>query len=200
MAVAVLAVLISVALTVLASFSKQDDLAGSPIDVPAPEIALTAHDGTPFLLSEQEGKVLLITFGFTYCPNICPMALGSLAAVYRELTPTEREQVQVVFVTVDPDRDTVEKLAGYVPFFHEDFIGLTGSAEEIAEVAKPYGVFYEAAPNSGDDAANAYTINHSAYTYLIGRDGTWSRNFDHDTMSHTDDVVTAVRAVLAEQS
>lgn len=169
----------------------------SDFEQPAPAITtLTRHDGEPFDLEELRGKVVLMTFGFTHCPNICPMTLGSLAAVKRELTPEEADDLEVVFITVDPQRDTVETLAGYVPFFEENFIGLTGDREAIDDVVKRYGAVYEKVPMLGSDASSTYTVDHSAYIYLIDPQGMWTDLIRHEEVMDTAGVVEKVREHL----
>lgn len=169
------------------------------IDRPAPELKLTDHHGRPFSLDQLRGKLVLISFGFTSCPNICPTTLGNLASAYRGLTDAEKRRVQVVFVTVDPERDTVAKLAEYVPFFHSSFLGLTGTASEIARAAKGFGVFYAKEFLAGSDARNSYTINHSSNTFLIAPDGKWLLLYDYDGTGHPDAVREDVQKILAKQ-
>lgn len=146
------------------------------------DFTLTDQNGMPFSLSSLRGKLVLMAFGFTSCPNICPTTLGDLAAAYRALPPADQARVQVVFISVDPERDTPKVLKDYVPFFDKHFIGLTGSAEQIAKVAKAYGAFYERSYQSSKIAANYYTINHSTYVYVIGPNGRWIGLYDYDQL------------------
>ncbi len=92
--------------------------------MPAYDFQLKDHTGEPLRLSDLKGKVVLLSFGFTHCPDICPTTLSNLANVYEAIPEGDRSRVQIVFVTVDPQRDTVEKLAQYVPFFNEAFLGV----------------------------------------------------------------------------
>ena len=101
--------------------------------------ALTSHEGRPFTRDDLLGRPHILYFGFTYCPDICPTTLLQLAGLVNDLG-AEAEALQVVLVSVDPERDTVDILSQYVPFFHEDFVGLTGSPEGIAAVAQSYRV------------------------------------------------------------
>lgn len=117
-------------------------------------------------LSDLRGKIVLLNFGFTNCPSICPAVLANLAAVYKKLTPADRAGVRVLFVTLDPARDTVETLGRYVPFFEPSFIGMTGDDAKIAAVAKAYGVFFQKTPGGSDDP-NDYMIDHSTETFVI---------------------------------
>lgn len=130
---------------------------------------LTDHNGKPWSLDEQRGNVVLLNFGFTRCPNICPTTLANLAAVLRELPPEAQARVRVAFVSVD-ERDTPETLKNYVPFFNERFIGLTGNSGEIGTVARAYGASFRKAPPAGSDKSD-YLIDHSTYTTLIDPEG-----------------------------
>ena len=131
------------------------------------DFTLTDQHGECFRLDQLRGKVVLLFFGYTYCPDICPTQLASIAAVLAALE--ERAlQVQGVFVTVDPERDTPEVLNNYVRYFHEDLIGLTGTAAEIERVARQYRVRYS--KYERDDGH--YTMDHSAQLYVIDREGT----------------------------
>ncbi|MDG2066728.1 MAG: SCO family protein, partial [SAR324 cluster bacterium] len=105
------------------------------------DFELTGPDGKGISSESFRGKVILIYFGYTYCPDVCPMSLSHLKVGMLELEEQAKE-VQVLFVSIDPERDTPEKLKEYVPYFHPDFIGLTGSVNDVAEVAKQYGSHY----------------------------------------------------------
>ena len=135
----------------------------NPRPVDTLDFTLTAHDGSRKSLRDFEGKVVLIFFGFVNCPDVCPTTLLELSKVYKALTPAEQQRVQVLLITVDPERDTLQKLASYVTFFDKSFIGLTGSPEEIAAVAKKYGVFYQ---KSGVKSPTEYNVDPVSYTHL----------------------------------
>ena len=149
---------------------------------PAYDFALTGQDGQPLRLADLRGKVVLLSFGFTHCPNICPTTLANLAWSYKLLSPAQQATVQVVFVSVDPARDTPERLAGYVPFFHPSFRGATGSAEEIARLGRAYGVFYQAEAPPDPSKPDAYNVNHSAYVYLVDKAGRYAALYGHDQL------------------
>ena len=133
--------------------------------------------GGPFTLTDQNGvrrtdadfrgKVMLVYFGFTYCPDICPTDLQNIGLALDRLGPAG-EAVQPLFVTLDPERDTAEHLASYVELFHPRLIGLTGDTGAIRKAADAYKVFYARVPRSdGSD----YTVDHSAFIYVMDRDG-----------------------------
>lgn len=123
----------------------------------------------PVALTDFRGKLSLLYFGYTYCPDICPTTLSTLSAGLAELTPAEREQVSVLFISVDPERDTVSHLQTYVQFFDPSIRGMTGSAEQIAEIAARYGVFYQ--KQVAESAGDGYVVDHSSDTFIVGRDG-----------------------------
>lgn len=128
---------------------------------------LIDHHGRPVTEADFAGRWLLVYFGFTWCPDVCPTELGTIAAALDAMGEAG-EQVTPVLITIDPERDTPEKLADYVDRFHPRMVGLTGTAEQIAEVARRYRVFYARVnrPDQGGD----YTMDHSAFIYLTGPD------------------------------
>ena len=126
---------------------------------------LTDPNGKMRRLSDFNGKVVVMFFGYTHCPEICPTTLADLAQVMR-LLDKDADKVQVLFVTLDPERDTPKLLAEYVPFFHPSFLGLYGDIQTTAQVAKTFGVNYEKRVEKG-----SYTLDHSDGTYLIGTNG-----------------------------
>ncbi len=132
-------------------------------------------------LTDFKGKLVLLYFGYTYCPDICPTDLGNLAMAYRRLNEQEKSQVQILFVTVDPARDTATRMAEYTRYFDANMVGLTGSEQEIASVAKQYGVVYMKAPtpsNATTENKN-YTVDHSAFTYIIDKTGVLQTQIPH---------------------
>ena len=148
----------------------------------------TALVGGPFTLTDQNGKrvtdadfrgkYMLIFFGFTYCPDVCPTELQVMSAALDQLGPTA-DQIQPVFITIDPERDTPEAMKAYIANFHPRMVGLTGTPEEIAAVAKAYRVYYARA--KGAETAKDYLMDHSTIVYLMGPDGTYVRHFAYGT-------------------
>ena len=130
------------------------------------EFTLTDHNNNSFQLSQLKGKLVLLFFGYTYCPDICPTELANLAKVFNELK-ARTSQVQGLFVTLDPQRDTPEVLSDYVGYFSKGLLGLTGSENEIAQVARQYRVKYKRHDKKGGD----YSIDHSANLYVIDSNG-----------------------------
>jgi protein SCO1/2 len=126
---------------------------------------LTDSNGKMRRLSDFKDKAVVLFFGYTHCPEICPTTLADLAQMMR-LLDKDAEKVQVIFVTLDPERDTPKLLAEYVPSFHPSFLGLYGNAQTTAQVAKTFGVNYEKRVEK-----RSYTLDHSDGTYLIGKRG-----------------------------
>jgi len=128
--------------------------------------ALIDHNGKPRTNEEFRGKLMLVYFGFTYCPDVCPTDLQNIGLALDQLGPAG-EQIQPLFITVDPERDTAEHLKDYVPMFHPRLIGLTGDPAAIHAAAAAYRAYYAQVPLKGDD----YTVDHSSFIYIVGTDG-----------------------------
>jgi len=133
----------------------------------ASDFALTGHDGKPRTLADFRGRVVVIFFGYTQCPDVCPTTLSELAEVMRLLGP-DADRVQVLFVSVDPERDTQELLSQYVPAFDKRFLGLYGDAEATARTAKTFKVFYQKVPGK---TPTTYTVDHTAGSYVYDTQG-----------------------------
>jgi protein SCO1/2 len=131
------------------------------------ELNLLDHNGRPRTLADFRGKVVVIFFGFAQCPDVCPTTLSELAAVARELGK-DADRMQVLFVTVDPERDTPGVLRQYVPSFDPRFLGLYGDAEATARAAKAFKIFYQKQPLKH---STTYSVDHSAGAYILDREG-----------------------------
>jgi protein SCO1/2 len=129
--------------------------------------ALTDHTGTPRTDADFRGKILLVYFGFTHCPDICPTDLMAIGGALKALGP-QAGQVRGLFISVDPARDTTALLAAYVESFHENIVGLTGDESAIRRAAHAYKVYFNKVPGRSKDD---YGFDHSAYIYLMDRDG-----------------------------
>ena len=140
---------------------------------------LIDHTGRQVTDSDFKGKFMLIFFGYTYCPDICPTTLTEISDAVNMLGD-QQEDVVPVFVTVDPERDTTEHLGEYVTFFHPRLVGLTGSLEQIADVARAYKIYFRKGEIPDDDPGG-YLVDHSSIAYLIGRDGDFVTHFSHGT-------------------
>jgi protein SCO1/2 len=148
---------------------------GVLIDPPAPaaDFELLDQNGAPFRLSEQRGKVTLIFFGYTHCPDVCPVTLSEFKRV-KERLGDKASQVRFVFITVDPERDTPERVAAYVANFDPSFIGLSGDRLELEPIWKAYGVYQE---RREVGSAAGYLVDHTARTYAIDKQGHWRLNY-----------------------
>lgn len=135
---------------------------------PAPDFTLRTAEGREFRLSQHRGAVVLLTFGYTACPDVCPMTLAEFAQIKARLG-APRRNVVFVFVTVDPERDTPDRIRAYTRAFDATFIGLTGSAERLAQVWRAYGVTARKRMVGG--SAAAYFVDHSAFVYVIDAEG-----------------------------
>ena len=130
------------------------------------KLDLTDHTGQRRTLADFKGKVVVVFFGFTHCPDACPTTLAELATVAKELGP-EANRLQVLFVTVDPERDSPDVLRQYVPAFHPSFLGLYGTLDETKAVAKEFKVYMQKQPQPG----GGYSVDHSAGTFVLDQEG-----------------------------
>jgi cytochrome oxidase Cu insertion factor (SCO1/SenC/PrrC family) len=157
--------------------------------------------GGPFHLTDQNGqsrtdadfrgKLMLVEFGYTFCPDVCPLGLQLFADVLDQLGP-DADKVQPIFITVDPARDTPAQIKDYVAHFSPRIVGLTGSEQDIAATARAYRVYYKLAP---DHATNPnYSVDHSAILYLMDTNGRFITHFTHETP--VDRVVATIHAQL----
>ncbi|WP_244553725.1 SCO family protein [Bradyrhizobium arachidis] len=161
--------------------------------------------GGPFELIDQTGKprsdrdfrgrLMLVYFGFTYCPDVCPTDLMAIGQALEQLGP-DADAVQPVFITLDPERDTAEHLAEYVPLFHPRLLGLTGSLDAIEATAEAYKVYFAKIPIGKD--AGEYTVDHTSFIYLMDRDGKYLGFFPPGTSAER--MVEIIRPRLAAPS
>jgi protein SCO1/2 len=140
--------------------------------------SLVDHTGKPVTDKDFRGRFLLIYFGFTFCPDVCPAGLQVASAAIEKLGK-KGGQVVPIFITVDPERDTVEQMASYVSSFHPRLIGLTGTPEQLASAAKVYRVYYRKVKDEKSSAP--YTVDHSSIFYFMDPDGKFLTHFTHAT-------------------
>jgi protein SCO1/2 len=133
----------------------------------APSVELDGPNGSTVRLTDFEGKVVVLYFGYTFCPDVCPITLSKLDRAM-DILEDKAEDVQVIMVSVDPERDTPEVLEQYMAHFNPDFIGVTGDTNAIDRIATVYGVYYEAAEGS---EATGYLVNHTATVMIVDKDG-----------------------------
>lgn len=154
-------------------------------------LALTDHGGRARTLADFRGKAIVLFFGYTSCPDVCPTSLARFAEVMKALGP-QADQVQVLFVTLDPERDSLQRLKDYVPWFHPSFLGLRGDAAQTAAVAKEFRVFSARKEVGG---GMGYVLDHSAGSYVVDPAG-HLRLYQRDTAS-VDETVEDLRRLLA---
>jgi protein SCO1 len=155
------------------------------------DFTLSGHGGA-FDFASLRGEAVLLYFGYSWCPDVCPTSLATIGMALDELTETERSRTRGLFVSVDPERDTVERLAEYAAFFHERLQGVSGTAEELAEAGRLYGAAWYRAEGG---SATAYLIDHSSATYLVAPDGTLAATYPHGTPASA--LATGVREALS---
>jgi len=164
------AVLLALVIAVAGCSSKPEfhgtDITGSSI---GGDFSLMAPDGESRSLAQFKGKAVVLFFGYTHCPDVCPTTMAVLAQAMKQLGP-EADRVQVLFVSVDPERDTPELLGRYVPAFDKRFLGLTGTPEQVAAVAKDWRAFYQKVLVQGAPA-DSYSVDHFAGMYVLDREG-----------------------------
>jgi protein SCO1/2 len=153
--------------------------------------SLTDFNGKPRTLADYKGKVVVVFFGYTQCPDVCPTTMAEMAGVMQKLGP-QADQVQVLFITLDPERDTPQLLASYVPAFDKRFMGLYGTLEQTAKTAKDFKVFYSKVPGS---SPGSYTIDHMAGSYVFDKDGRLRLFIRHGVTA--DSIVHDVRQLLS---
>jgi protein SCO1 len=155
------------------------------------QLELVDHTGRPRTLEDFRGKVVVVFFGFTQCPDICPTTMLTMANVVKRLG-AKGDQVQVLFVTLDPERDSPQVLAQYVPAFHPSFLGLRGDADATTRAAREFKVFFEKVDSR---KGGTYTIDHTAASYVIDRQGRLRLYVRHSQTE--DDVEADIRTLLS---
>lgn len=157
------------------------------------DFTLTSNTGTPLSLSDLRGKLVLLYFGYTFCPDICPTTLADFVHVKRNLGE-EADQVAFVMISVDGERDTPEVLARYMQAFDPDFIGLQGDAATLRQIGSDYGLYYK--KNAVEDTSAGYLVDHTAASYLIDSEGRLAMIYPYGMPS---DVISAdIREMLQE--
>ena len=189
--VGVLAVFVAVRISA-ANYQYQ----GSLIDPPAPayDIALQDTAGDHFQLSDQTGKVVLLFFGYTNCPDVCPTTMAEFKQIYEKLGP-DADRVQFVYFSVDPERDTQARVDEFVNAFNPRFIGITGDEADLEPVWQAYGVTHE---KQDVGSAGGYVVNHTAAVYVIDTNGEWRMTFPYGL--GVDAMTQDIQHLLAEES
>ncbi len=181
-------------LFMLALFACQTDDAfrGTELEgLPTTDFTLTDQHGQPFTLSEQKGKVVLIFFGFSFCPDVCPLTLSKWKQIEKQLGE-QNSEVEFVYITVDPERDTQEKLKTHLAVFSDSFIGLTGTPDDLKTAYAGYGIYREVVKVS--EGAAGYLVNHTSRIFVFDRAGNWRLGISND--SSVEDMVHDIRLLL----
>jgi protein SCO1/2 len=153
------------------------------------EFVMQTADGAEFTEKDLQGHYSLVFFGYTFCPDICPMTLSIIEEAYSALTKEQQDMLDVLMVTVDPKRDEGESLGEYVTAFHEDFIGIRGTLEQTKNMADKFLVYYTKS-GEGED----YLMDHSGYIYVMGPDGKYIHHFSHKDTST--DILSTLQSLL----
>lgn len=188
--ISIIVVLVLVIGWILSSSDKRN----TPQQTRGGDFTLQSANG-PVSLHDFQDKVVLVYFGYTWCPDICPTNLALMAAAFTDMEPELLKQVQGIFISVDPDRDTPERLHEYTSFFHEKIIGVTGTAEQISELAGRYGVGYRLV---NQNSATNYVVDHTSETYVIDGRGAWVESLPHAAPPEA--IIKSVKAHLLTNS
>lgn len=138
---------------------------------------LVDQNGAPYTDADLKGHYSLVFFGFTHCPDMCPMAMTNITTALESMLPQAAEKITPVLISVDPERDTPEVMKAYAANFHPRLVALTGTPEQTSTAASAFKVYHQVA----DPAAEDYMVNHSGFIYLMGPDGQYIKHFSHTT-------------------
>ncbi|NRA86657.1 MAG: SCO family protein [Rhizobiales bacterium] len=156
------------------------------------DFTMVDHHGATVTQDSYKAFKTLIFFGFTNCPAVCPTELANFATAIDELGEEKTKNLKLLFVTIDPEYDTPERMKEYVEYFSDDFIGLTGSIDQVSKIAKAFRVYY--AKVSDEDSALKYTMDHSAYTYLMDENNQYLTHISPN--SEVEDMVNKLKEHL----
>lgn len=155
------------------------------------EFVMTSHTGERMTHENFLGSPTIFYFGFTFCPDICPTQLVEISDALDQAGVT-KDDIDFVFVTIDPERDTPQAMSDYVSAFHPDLVGLTGTEQQVADMAKAYRIFYSRIDRP--DLPEAYTMDHSTFTYVMGPNGHYMTHFNHGVTR--DEIASVIQSVL----
>ena len=180
-------------LMVLTTTVVADNLSTPDTRFPGGDFTLQSSHG-PVSLNQYRGNLVLLFFGYTSCPDVCPMALSILSSAFSGLDPDELEKIKALFVSLDPDRDTPELLGRYTGFFHPNIVGITGEAEVIDQIVGNYGVVYKKKQNP--DSTLGYSISHTPDILVINGEGQLLR-WRIEPATRSGDIAVNLRKLLA---
>lgn len=192
--------LLGILLLLLAGCSQSYAFTGTLLEDPqsAAEIVGTNYDGSAFRLSDQRGKIVLIFFGYSFCPDVCPLTLAEMKSVYQKLRAGETKEMAFVFVSVDPERDTLERLSQYIPSFHPDFYGVRVEEGALEALKKEYWLSAERTEQGTGDHSKHYTVMHNSSIYVIDRKGNLRGLLDDYTVG-AEKLLSDIRYLLQEK-
>lgn len=187
-----LSCLLLVIMQCMATGSAADVAAGTEVHAAGGDFTLSSTDG-PLALSDLRGKVVLMFFGYTSCPDVCPITLAVISRVFAAMTPQEQEKLAALFVSLDPERDTPDRLRQYTEYFHPKIVGVTDRQEIIQQVLKDYGVRYER--KEKPDTALGYVISHTVDILVVDRNGRLQQKRIPPSTG-VDDITAYVRSLM----
>lgn len=190
--------ILALALLIAAVFTRPYTFHGSVITPPfsVTDFTLQTADGASFRLNDQKGKIVLLFFGYTSCPDVCPTTLAEFKQVH-EMLGDAAEKVLFVMITADPERDTPDKVAAYAARFNPEFVGLSGSMAELQPIWKELGVFVE---KQDAGSAAGYLVSHTASVYVLDQNGNLIMTFPYGTSASdmTDDIIQILKKSAQE--
>jgi cytochrome oxidase Cu insertion factor (SCO1/SenC/PrrC family) len=184
----------AMALATLSLLMVKDPVSGSGKALIGGSFTAINHKGEPVTEKTFAGKYMLVFFGYTYCPDVCPTELQVMTAALQQLGPAA-DKITPVFVSIDPDRDTPEVMAAYVSNFDPRLVGLTGTAQQITALAKTYRVYFAKVENKASPAD--YLMDHTSIVYLMGPDGSFQKHFTYSTDAKV--LADEIRQVIEKQ-
>ncbi len=185
------ALLVVAAVTVTRPYNFHGSVIQQPFQAPDFSLAGAKPSGAPFKLSAQRGQVVLIFFGYTHCPDVCPTTMADFEQIHQRLGK-DAGRVKFVFITVDPGRDTPQVVSQYAARFDPAFVGLSGTEQQLAPVWKAYGVYHQIDKKSPTDTN--YNVEHSTQVYLVDPSGNLRLTYSYGTP--VDDILQDVRHLL----
>jgi cytochrome oxidase Cu insertion factor (SCO1/SenC/PrrC family) len=161
------------------AWRKFDDSATNKVKIGGDVVLTNAANNQPFDTQSLRGKFLLVYFGYSYCPDVCPTGLTRITDALKKLNPEKRAHLQPLFITIDPVRDTAKTLHDYMSNFDPSFIALTGSPEAIKKAADAYIIYFKSQQKNPED--KEYSVDHSSYIYVMNEEGDYISHFSHTT-------------------
>ena len=166
---------------------------GVYVDPPGGDFTLDSNQGK-VSLSDYDGRVKMLYFGYTFCPDVCPGSIQRIGAAFKKLNPDELAQVQGMLISVDPDRDTLQKLEDYTKYFHPQIVGVTGTKAQIDDIAERYDVTYRKAEGSSPES---YLVDHTGYIFVLDKKGKIRDYLPHAVQ--IDRAVKVIRTLINEE-